>query len=138
MIKNLVNQKFAKVEKKFSEMVPVNHAKTTIKQIVMIHPSALSQNAHHFKSFRKIANAKSVRYTNIFQEIINNAFLNASAHENVPPAGYSPATCRLPVGFSLCVATLSAHRQTLGGSNETILCRLGANLEPTCEPSGAD
>ena len=34
----------------------------------------------------------------------DNAFLGTSAHERVPLAGSSPATCRLPAGFPLWVA----------------------------------
>ena len=82
----------------------------------------------------------------------DNAFLGASIHESVPPAGYLPATCRLLAGYPLILVVCrtlkssenpavkrgsAAHGRIwahLGPSwNQlgTNLDQLGVNLEPT-------
>ena len=58
--------------------------------------------------------------------------------EGVPPAGYLLATRWLPVGFSLCVATQEGARQTLAGSIQIVLGRLGGDLGSTLSQLGAD
>ena len=58
-------------------------------------------------------------------------FLGASAHERVLPACYSLATCWRLVGYLLDCRCGSRPRQTLAGSSEMDLSRLGAHMEPT-------